>query len=136
MSARLPDWPARLNAFIERRRHMPFKWGVHDCCQFARAGAAAQRGVDPAAALELRKYRSSSGAAVLLRRLGGVEALPGACRLQEIGVKLAQRGDVVCTTDERGRAALGLCVGEYSAFPGNHGLSFVRTLQCRRAWRV
>lgn len=135
-TARQPDWPARLHAYIERRRRMPFRWGVHDCCQFARRAAEALRGTDPAAALALKPYRSSSGAAANLRRLGGAEALPGLCGLAEIRVKLAQRGDLVCTDDARGRPALGVCVGAESAFPGDQGLVFIATLACRRAWRV
>ncbi|MBM3855052.1 MAG: hypothetical protein FJ399_18170, partial [Verrucomicrobia bacterium] len=39
-AGRLPDWPARLDAFIEQRRRSAFAWGVHDCCQFARAAVA------------------------------------------------------------------------------------------------
>ena len=139
---RLPDWPARLNALIERRRHMPFKWGLHDCCQFARAAVAELRGADPAAGLgkKLRPYKRCSGAALNLHRLGGVEALPMACGLEEMRVTMAQRGDVVLVDQvrepSRVGSALGICLGEQSAFPAKRGLVFVATLECRRAWRV
>ena len=132
--SRVDNWPARLNAFVERRRRMPFRWGVHDCCQFARAAVAELRGTDPASGLALRQYRRSSGAARLLRRLGGADALPGACGLAAIPVTQAGRGDLVCY--EVNRPALGICLGAKSAFPGGHALVFIATLECQRAWKV
>lgn len=135
IAPRLDDWPTRLDAFIERRRRMPFKWGAHDCCQFARAAVAELRGSDPAAGLVLKRYKSCSGAALLLRKIGGIEALPGACGLEEIRVTMAGRGDVV-VADFNARPVLGVCMGGQSAFPAKHGLVFLSTLACRRVWKV
>lgn len=129
---RRPDWPVRLDAFIEQRRRTPFAWGVHDCCQFAREGVRALTGVDPAKGWGLRRYTTAKGAASTLKRLGGVAAIPeraGCMRLPRVA--LAQRGDIV----ER-EGVLGICVGAHVAMPGATGLIFTSLLDCTSAWRV
>lgn len=54
-----------------------FAWGEHDCCRFALAWVALRRGVDPGARWSGR-YRTARGAALHLRRGGGLLALAGA----------------------------------------------------------
>lgn len=141
---RLQDWPARLSALIERRRRMPFKYGVHDCCQFARAAVQAQTGIDPADTVGLQAYRTHSAATVQLRRLGGIEVLPSAIGLEEVPVSFAQRGAIVLLHHAAGRpekqlvrlSSLGICLGEHSVFPARRGLVFHCTAACAQAWRV
>lgn len=135
MNTRIQNWPAALHAFIESRRSVPFAWGTHDCCQFARRGVESQRGSDPAAALKLGHYKRAPGAAVVLRRLGGIEALPGRCGLEEVRVPMAQRGFVLLAEFE-GKPTLGICVGDKAVFAGEHGLIFIAAKNCLRAWRV
>ncbi|MDP1580655.1 MAG: hypothetical protein Q8M02_10270 [Candidatus Didemnitutus sp.] len=134
MSARLNDWPERLAALIKARRSMPFAWGSHDCCQFARAGITAITGQDPARGFGLRRYRTERAAAAILRRLGGIEALLGRAGFVEIRIALAQRGDVMllrCPSP-----TLGLCLGTEVAVPTADGLTFYPALQAARAWRI
>lgn len=131
---RLPDWPERLAAFIETRRHHAFAWGEHDCCQFARAGVAAMTGADPARALKLRRYKTARGAAAVLRRLGGLEHLPTAAGFAEIRVAMARRGDVVMLLCPE--PTLGLCLGGEAAVPSTTGLTFYPALTAVRAWRI
>jgi hypothetical protein len=137
MNTRVEEWPSRLAAFIEQRRRTPFAWGVHDCCQFARAAVRIIRGRDITLGrrLGLRRYRTARTGLKLLEQLGGVAAIPARCGLAEINVKLAQRGDVVSAPFPAGDA-LGVCLGQDSAFPGERGLLFIPTLECQRAWRV
>ena len=145
MHARLPDWPARLAAFIEERRHAPFKWGVNDCGLFAADATAAITGVDPEA--KIRGYRTAIGAARIAGRSAlspvscppspdtfGVRELPAICGFTELPVKMAQRGDLVMLPMGRGRA-IGVCLGVHSAGPGAAGLEFVPTSTAVAAWR-
>jgi hypothetical protein len=144
MSARVQTWPRDLAALIERRRHMPFRFGMHDCCQFARAAIEAQTGEDPAALLRLASYRRRAHAAAELRRLGGIAALPAAAGLAPIAPGIAGRGAIGLQRYESPRPgmaplqleALGVCLGIMSAFPGRRGLVFNRTLGCIAAWRI
>lgn len=138
MTARVHDWPEKLTAYLAQRRCMPFAWGVHDCCQFARRGVQAQLGRDPIKGrqLKLTAYRKAATAQRILDRVGGVEALPEKCGLAEVPVKRAHRGDLVLSPDIESRRALGICAGEKSVFAAKDGLLFVPTLACTRAWRV
>jgi hypothetical protein len=142
------DWAARLFAFVEHHRRQPFKWGERDCCMFVCAGILTTTGLDPAAKLFRGKYRDAVGAARLLKKHGGVEAIAASVCAEhgfpEVRVAMAQRGDVVLIdVDEAGhpakgaaRSALGLCIGGQSVFPGPDGLKFVGVGECRRAWAV
>lgn len=139
--ARYEDWPTRLFAFIEERRNRPFEWGVQDCCLFACDGIRAQSGLDPADKMFRGKYRDATGAARLVRKHGGVEAIAekvcAAHGMPEVPVALAQRGFVVLMDTPDGLdVALGLCVGGQAVFAGPAGLVFQPMAACRRAWRV
>jgi hypothetical protein len=144
---RVQDWPTLFFHFIESRRSRPFAWGQQDCCLFACDGILAQTGLDPAAKMFRGKYRDALGAARLVRKHGGVEAIAsricGELGFVEVPVRLAQRGDVVAISGEAlgdnvpyMGVALGLCVGGTAAFTGSAGLVFHPLKNCRRAWRV
>jgi len=62
---RVPDWPARLDRFLQERRERSFQWGDHDCCLFALDWVEAATGVRLAEARGL--YQDAEGAAALLR---------------------------------------------------------------------
>lgn len=91
------------------------------------------------------KYRDALGAARLVRKHGGVEAIAEkVCRrhgFHEVPVAMAQRGDVVLS-DKAGEMSagmkriLGMCCGRDAAFVGPAGLVFIPTGDCLRAWRV
>ncbi len=138
---RLSNWPTLLAAFIESRRSVPFEWGKNDCCLFPCDGILAFTGLDPAAKMFRGKYHDALGAARLLKKHGGVEAVAemqcAKYGFTECPVPLARRGDLVlceATADEG--PALGLCDGARSVFPGATGMVWHPTLNCRRAWRV
>jgi hypothetical protein len=144
---RVQDWPTLFFHFIESRRHSPFAWGKMDCCLFACDGVLAQTGLDPAACLYRGQYHDALGAARLVRKHGGIEALAAkVCAglgFVEVPVRLAQRGDIVAIAGEAlGEdvpylgAALGLCTGPAAAFTGAAGLVFYPLKSCHRAWRV
>jgi hypothetical protein len=136
------DWPTLFFHFIESRRAVPFAWGRHDCCLFACDGILSQTGLDPAAGLYRGKYRDALGAARLVRKHGGVEAIAAkvcaAWGWPELATaRLAQRGDVVLMDINDGmKCALGLVVGGEAAFPGPEGLLMYPLRECRRAWAI
>ena len=134
---RTPNWPEKLAALIQAVASSPFKWGTHDCCQFARRSVRELTGRDPARGLGLRNYKTARGALNNLRRLGGLEALAEKAGLPSIPVLRAQRGDVaLARVGPRNDNALGIVVGAKAAFVGAHGLVFVPLGECLRAWRV
>lgn len=139
---RFEDWPTRFFAFVEQRRAEPFAWGANDCCLFACDGVQSQTGLDPAAKLFRGKYRDSLGAARLVRKHGGIEAIAVKVCGQHgwpelLTPRVAQRGDVVLLDVDTGmECALGLVVGAEAVFTGPEGLTFVPLASCRRAWAI
>jgi hypothetical protein len=132
--SRSHDWPARLAAFIEERRRVPFKWGRNDCCLFAADWILSATGRDIAA--PLRGYRSALGAMRRVKARGeDVEDLPGALGLREIPPAMAWRGDLVSADTPDGRAIC-VCDGRHLVGPGPDGLAFLERRKARRAWRI
>ncbi len=138
---RLSNWPALHARFLAERRVVPHEWGRQDCCLFVCDGILTTTGIDPAAKLFRGKYRDALGAARLLKKQGGVEAIAvkvcAAHGFAEVPVAMAQRADVVLLdVEDEQRSALGWCDGALSAFPGPDGLVWHKTLNCRRAWAI
>jgi hypothetical protein len=133
VAARRPNWPAALHAILEQRRCTPFAWGSHDCCQFARRAIEAMTGTDPLPGVP--QYATAREAILILRILGGIEALPDQAGLGEVRLSLAGRGDLMsCQTGRH--IALGICIGRQAAFAGKAGLVYWPTMSCRKAWKV
>jgi hypothetical protein len=132
---RLPDWPERLAALVEARRHTPFAWGMHDCGLFAADAVLACTGTDPAAHLRGR-YASEAEAEALLGEqglYGFVRAIEAARGTTLCAVSLAQRGDTALV--QLGNLlAMGVVLGDVVAAPGTNGLAFVRIDAARRVW--
>lgn len=79
---------------------MPFEWGTNDCGLFVADAVKAVAGIDLAAQCRGRYDSKASATALLLAECGGdletyavqQTAMHG---FQEVGVKLAQRGDML-----------------------------------------
>lgn len=122
------DWQARLAAFIESRRDLPFAWGTNDCVAFAHAWAA-EAGVEVA----LPVWTSARDAALLLKEASIEERADEL--MERVPVPFARRGDLVLV-ETGGRDSLAVCNGENAVGPGEHGLVFVPMAAARAAWRV
>lgn len=136
MTARREDWPARLLAFVEARRAMPFAWGGNDCALFAADGVREMTGEDFAAAFRGR-YTTAAGALKALRRNGYLDLADCASRLlgDEVAPALARRGDVVLFAAAEG-PALGVSIGRVAIAAGPEGVSEIPRALWARAWRV
>jgi hypothetical protein len=136
--ARIDNWPRALTDFAEERRKLPFVWGQNDCCLFAANWVAKLTGVDPAASLR-GKYTTAAGAARIIKRRGGMQAMVGKICAGHgwpmVNPKLARRGDVVLIEQATG-PALAVCMGEHAAAAGPNGVSMVPTLSALAGWRI
>lgn len=134
---RLPDWDARLAAYLEPLRVRAFAWGSHDCCTFTAGAVEAMTGIDPIP--EFRgAYTDAIGAARALRTVGqGTLAATLDQKFAAIAPALAQRGDIVMTG-----GLLGICWGGFVMVVGREGereglLRLDRAQWIEpRAWRV
>lgn len=103
---RYVDWEARLAAYLEPLRLVPFEWGRHDCCTFAAGAVQAMTGFDAMAEFRGR-YATRIGSLRALSRFGAGALAPTLdAKFPPIGASSAQRGDVVMSA-----GALGICMG-------------------------
>jgi hypothetical protein len=128
---RLPDWPQRLNSYVEGLRSVPFAWGTADCCQFIAGAVLAITDEDHRALFGA--YDSEEGAQTILDQFGGLEELLTHALGVPIHVSQMGRGDV-CITDHDGAARV--CLGTHLVSFGSDGLNFVKRNRAGIAWRV
>lgn len=109
----------------------PFQWGTNDCCTLAHEAVYAKSGRD--ALRGFRGYRTKAGAAKKLREKGKGTLLDTIIDIlgKSIPVASARPGDIVMLDAWR----LGICCGRMTAFIGDEGILYVRTLDCERAFR-
>lgn len=138
--ARLPDWPERLAAYIEQRRHVPFAWGDNDCASFAAGAVAAMTGLTVAEVLpEGWLWRDEAEARLRLLDLHGVRR---ACQrllgkpVTGPAAAMAARGAVVCVRIG-GLNTLGVAGGNLRwCAPGEQGLVWRPMAEVKLAWEL
>jgi hypothetical protein len=127
------DWPERLNDAIDEARSRPFADDWH-CAAFATSAVAAMTddGVPSYGLLSL------ADAYTTMRKRGHADV--GAAVEDVLGpaipLALARRGDVVLRLTPKDGLAVGICVGQLSAFVDMAGLVFLPTLEQHSAYRV
>ena len=136
---RLPDWPARLAAYIEARRAMPFAWGTNDCLALTNGAIHAMTGVDLLRDHGAPAYDSlEAGNAELARRgLGFIDL--ARMTLPMIKVSMARRGDVVCgkiVSNVVDQYSYGVVVGTTFIYPVETGLIFLPVSSMTLAFAV
>ncbi|HED3137406.1 DUF6950 family protein [Citrobacter farmeri] len=128
-----PDWQNRLNAVMKAAIERPFSWGKHDCCLFAADCAQAMCGDDYAADWR-GAYDSEPGAKKAILRGGGSLEKVIARYLDEVPVKLAQRGDIAIV-ENGGAKCAGVVYSGSVWVPGENGLVSLR-VKPLSVWRV
>lgn len=87
------NWPQQVAATIKAATVRPFSWGELDCCLFAAEVVKAQTGTDLSADYRGR-YSTELGAARVLKKLGGIDALLDQ-HFERVPFSQVQRGDVL-----------------------------------------
>lgn len=128
-----PDWHNRLIGVIRAAEKRPFLWGEHDCCLFAADCAEAMTG-DNFANGWRGTYDSETGAKKALLRGGGSLENVLAKYLDEVPVKMAQRGDIAVVENSGTRCA-GVIYGGAVWVPGEAGLVCLR-IKPLSTWRI
>jgi hypothetical protein len=128
-----PEWQIRLINVIRAAEERPFLWGQHDCCLFAAECVQAMCGEDFAAGLR-GTYSTANGAKRVLLTNGGSLEKVLAQHLDEVPVKLAQRGDIAVVLSAGNRCA-GVVFGGAVFVPGDSGLVRMN-VKPLSVWRV
>lgn len=131
---RLKNWPSRFAALEASARLYEYAWGVHDCCLWAADAVEACTGMDPAAAWR-GTYTDVAGAAVVMRRLGGLRRV-GAMAGSAIDPRFAIPGDVGLLVMAGSRPRLAVCSGFGWLSLVDRGLTASPVDSARYAWGV
>jgi hypothetical protein len=128
---RLDDWEKRLAAYLDGVRDDVDALGPLPCARFAAEAAHAITGVDYYAPYRGR-YKTETGAAKVLRRIGGGD-LPSTFDLhfEQKPPAFAQRGDLVFDGE-----VMGVCVGGTALFVHFDQLIEQPRTQWEKAWAV
>lgn len=133
---RLPDWRARLAAWIGSVNGLVIVPGRHDCCLFGAGAVHAQTGVDLAAPWRGR-YTTFAGGRRMLRKAGWDDHIAlFAHHLPEVAPLLAGEGDIAVVQTEDG-PAVGVVQGAgvyVLTASGTLGLTSLTSVQ--RAFKV
>ena len=128
---RLHDWEQRLGAYLVSVAADVDALGPLPCARFAAMAAHVQTGVDYYAPYRGR-YKTETGAAKVLRRIGGGD-LPQTFdkHFEQKPPAYAQRGDLIYNGE-----AMGVCLGDSAAFI--HGSELVHLPRgfWQKAWVV
>lgn len=131
--ARLPDWQARLVAYLGRIQSTPFDAATHHCALFAAGAVEAMTGRDLAA--PWRGLTLTQGMAAL-RQAGFADHVDlVASHLDEVPVAFAQPGDVAALSTPDG-LALGIVQGAAIYILRPEGLGLSPLLSASRMFRV
>ena len=134
---RLPDWEARLAAYIADARERPHEYGRHDCMTHWSWAVEAVTGVD-FGEQHRGKYKGHTGAYRYLKKIGfdTPEAMIDSLLSEQIPPAFAQRGDIILASD----GIPGVCVGAVALSVGEmgefKGLVEVPRGDWVKAWRV
>lgn len=133
---RLDGWPARLVAFVETRRDLPFAWGGNDCVTFALGAVQAITGTT----LKAPGWTNEDEALRLLVELRGIEAATASLLGEPSdNWRRARRGDVALIGEEKNGGGVGpimVCIGANLVGPGLDGLQTRPVTAAVKVWRV
>lgn len=139
---RFEDWTVRLDAYLAWIGEESFSYGTHDCALFVCNVVRELTGTDLAKKYR-RKYHTKAGAYAALKKFagGGLEAIAVKIAtehdMQEVPVRMAQRGDIVLLEATEGPTLAVVCLdGTHVTAPGPTGLVRWPVEKGRRAWRV
>lgn len=135
---RLPDWNARLHAFVDSVKRSPFAWASHDCfCGWAADAVEAMTGEDIATAY--RSAYSTPKGAVDVMKAAGFATLADlvASHLPEIHLSQAHVGDIAAIEDDSPFGyTLGIVNGEMILVLGERAMGTVPLFSAARAFKV
>lgn len=135
MLLRHADWPARLSAFVNERRSLPYAYGTNDCGSFVVDGIHALTGT-LLVPVENRPTTRIGAARFLIPYGGSVETWMDALLDARLPTpKLAQRGDIV-SFEAAGEFHLALVIGLAAATPGPTEILWVPRALWHGGWKV
>lgn len=131
---RVANWQIALLEVFEAAQGRRFRWGQHDCCQFAARCVEAITGEDKRDMFQ--RYQTRAEAEAMLTHFGGMRALLTRGFGEPMQNKsLATMGDIVLIDMGMGLQPA-VCMGLDSFAPGMRNLQHRKTLMALDAWTI
>lgn len=126
-------WQQALQGVFDNAHGRRFRWGRHDCFQFAARCVRAVAGVDRR--IPFPRYHTKAGAEAILREYGGARGLLIAALGEPVHPSRASVGDIVLIDMGLGEQPA-VCMGLECFAPGMRNLQPRKTLNATAAWII
>jgi len=142
MTALLPNWSLRLDAYLLAVGHTPFEWGKHDCLSFTNGAHNAMTGFGYCDDLVKRAFTAMEAKREYLAEMKKRKLYSGTELIDERLTRVfrnPERGMIVAMLAQKMATgyALGVCIdGDSAAFVGYEGIEVLPAGAGEFAWRV
>ena len=137
---KLPDWQIEFDAFLDKHKNTPFKWGEWDCCKFSNALIKVMTGKDLIP--KTLTWHDETSAMKAIKDYGktlelSIEKVCVDNGLEEIDKVYMTCGDLVVYKQEGGESELvGICNGFGILTPQDQSINVEPNSSAIRAWRI
>ncbi len=131
------DWEIKFNAFIEKNKNKPFKWGSWDCCKFSNAFIKKITNEDLIPKSLKWTDEKSAMKAIKTYNKTLLKSIEKACKskgVKEIGKAYMTKGDLVVYKEES--ELVGISDGMNVLTPTDDGIGVKNNVNVLKVWRI
>ncbi len=131
------DWEIKFNAFIEKNKNKPFKWGSWDCCKFS--NALIKKITNEDLIPKSLKWTDEKSAMQAIKTYNKtlLKSIEKACKskgVKEIGKAYMTKGDLVVYKEES--ELVGISDGMNVLTPTDDGIGVKNNVNVLKVWRI
>ena len=134
---KVTDWESRFNAFVDKNKNRPFKWGSWDCCKFSNELIKEMTHEDLIP--KKLKWTDEKTAMKSIKNYGGtlLKSIKKACqskRINQINPAYMTKGDLVVYKEES--ELVGVCDGFSILTPTDNCIAVKKNVEILGVWRI
>jgi len=134
---KIVDWEIKFNAFIEKNKNKPFKWGSWDCCKFS--NALIKKITNEDLIPKSLKWTDEKSAMKAIKTYNKtlLKSIEKACKskgVKEIGKAYMTKGDLVVYKEES--ELVGISDGMNVLTPTDDGIGVKNNVNILKVWRI
>jgi hypothetical protein len=134
---KIVDWEIKFNAFIEKNKNKPFKWGSWDCCKFSNAVIKEITGEDLIPKTLKWNDEDSAMKAIKTYNKTLLKSIEKACKakgVKEIEKAFVSKGDLVVYKEET--ELVGISDGLSVLTPTDDCIGVKNDVNILKVWRI
>jgi len=134
---KIVDWEIKFNAFIEKNKNKPFKWGSWDCCKFS--NALIKKITNEDLIPKSLKWTDEKSAMKAIKTYNKtlLKSIEKACKskgVKEIYKAYMTKGDLVVYKEES--ELVGISDGMNVLTPTDDGIGVKNNVNILKVWRI